>query len=259
MPPNNDLRDALTRAAVERAAALTSLGDSYRPVGRQIDARAIVNGIVGLHATGGSTNHLLHLVAIARAAALDLRLEDFDALASVVPLLARIYPNGSADVNHFHVAGGMGFLIAQLLDAGLLHDIPTIAGDDLGAYRQTPFLDKDKKIGWGITTPTTLDASVLRPVAEPFRADGGFLADRALPVFEEVRCPSHQILTAGIEGRLQDLGIADRKIRRRHHVEHLPGDKGNHLFMMPGDASDAGRGVVPPLLCQEKTLIDRAI
>ena len=173
VPPNNELRDALTRAAVERAAALTSLGDDYRPVGRQIDARALVNGIVGLHATGGSTNHLLHLVAIARAAALDLRLEDFDALASVVPLLARIYPNGSADVNHFHVAGGMGFLIAQLLDAGLLHDIPTVAGGGLDTYRQTPFLDKDKKLGWGITTPTTLDASVLRPVAEPFRADGG--------------------------------------------------------------------------------------
>src|SRR6185312_17478462 len=105
-------------------------------VGRVIDERAIVNGVIGLHATGGSTNHLLHLIAIAGAAGIDLRLQDFDELSRAVPLLARIYPNGTADVNHFDAAGGMGFLIAQLLDAGLLHsDVQTVVGSGLDAYR----------------------------------------------------------------------------------------------------------------------------
>jgi len=126
------LRDALTTEAVQRAAAITALGDDYRPVAYIIDERAIVNGVIGLHATGGSTNHLLHLVAIARAAGIDLRWDDFAELSSAIPLLARVYPNGSADVNHFHNAGGMGFLIAQLLDAGLLHgDVKTICGSGL--------------------------------------------------------------------------------------------------------------------------------
>src|SRR4029450_4291728 len=108
-----------------------------RRVGRIIDDRAIVNGVVGLHATGGSTNHLLHLIAIAAAAGIELHLEDFDALSSAVPLLARVYPNGSADVNHFHAAGGLGFLIAELLDAGLLHgDVETIMGSGLRDYRR---------------------------------------------------------------------------------------------------------------------------
>ncbi len=171
--PDTELRDALTVAAVERALAITALGDSYLPPAQIIDARALVNGVIGLHATGGSTNHLLHLVAIARAAGLELRLEDFDALASAVPLLARVYPNGSADVNQFHAAGGMGFLIAQLLDAGLLHDIPTIAGGGMEAYRKAPFLEKDKTVHWLPSTAVSLDAHTLRPVAQPFRADGG--------------------------------------------------------------------------------------
>jgi phosphogluconate dehydratase len=172
--PGSELRDALTVAAVERALAITALGDRYLPVGRLVDARAIVNGVVGLHATGGSTNHLLHLVAIARAAGLELRLEDFDALAGVVPLLARVYPNGSADVNQFHAAGGMGFLIAELLDAGLLHgDIETIAGAGLDAYRGAPVLQKGGLLEWRPSATESLDTSVLRPVAQPFRADGG--------------------------------------------------------------------------------------
>ncbi|MBL8301001.1 MAG: phosphogluconate dehydratase [Rhodanobacteraceae bacterium] len=171
--PDTELRDALTAAAVERALAITALGDSYLPVGRIIDARAVVNGVVGLHATGGSTNHLLHLVAIARAAGLELRLEDFDALARVVPLLARVYPNGSADVNQFHSAGGMGFLIAQLLDAGLLHDIATVAGDGMEHYRRAPLLKADKSLQWTASTRESLDAATLRPVTNPFRADGG--------------------------------------------------------------------------------------
>ncbi len=172
--PNTALRDALTDAAVERALALTALGENWLPAGHVVDARAIVNGVVGLHATGGSTNHLLHLVAIARAAGLELHLEDFDALAGVVPLLARVYPNGSADVNQFHAAGGMGFLIAQLLDAGLLHgDVATIAGGGLERYRDAPSLGTGATLQWTPSTRESLDTNTLRPVEKAFRADGG--------------------------------------------------------------------------------------
>jgi phosphogluconate dehydratase len=172
--PGTPLRDALTVEAVQRAVAITALGDDYRPVGRIIDERAIVNGVIGLHATGGSTNHLLHLVAIARAAGIDLRWDDFAVLSNVVPLLARVYPNGSADVNHFHSAGGMGFLIAQLLDAGLLHDdVDTISGVGLDAYRSEAHLGADGRVERKPAPQQSRDIAVLRPVAQPFRADGG--------------------------------------------------------------------------------------
>ena len=172
--PDTPLRDALTAAAVRRAAAITALGSDYTPVGHVIDERAIVNGVVGLHSTGGSTNHLLHLVAIASAAGIDLRWEDFDALAAAVPLLCRIYPNGYADVNQFHQAGGMPFLIGQLLDAGLLHaDVCTVAGAGLQAYRQMPVLDASGALTWQPTPEASGNRGVLRAVSEPFRADGG--------------------------------------------------------------------------------------
>ena len=172
--PNTSLREALTVEAVRRAAKITALGENYLPVGHVIDERAIVNGVVGLHATGGSTNHLLHLVAIAHAAGIDLRWEDFDALSHAVPLLARVYPNGSADVNAFHAAGGMGFLIAQLLDAGLLHaDIRTVNGTGLDAYRIEPKLGANGEVERLPVAAASRDASVLRGVREPFRADGG--------------------------------------------------------------------------------------
>ncbi|HET8899834.1 MAG TPA: phosphogluconate dehydratase [Rhodanobacteraceae bacterium] len=171
--PDTPLRDALTRAAVERAARITALGDDYTPIGQLVDARCVVNGVVGLHATGGSTNQLLHLVAMAAAAGLELTLEDFDALSGVVPLLARVYPNGSADVNHFHAAGGMPFLIGQLLDAGLLHgDVQTVWGKGLDAYRSTPSLDSDGQLDWTRVTASG-NLQIVRPVAEPFRPDGG--------------------------------------------------------------------------------------
>src|SRR6202161_1899433 len=132
IPPNTPLRDALTAHAARRAAQITALGSDYRPLARMIDERAMVNAVVGLLATGGSTNHTLHLIAIARAAGLILDWEDFNQLSEVVPLLARIYPNGGADVNHFHAAGGMGFLVRELLDAGLMHpDVQTVAGSSL--------------------------------------------------------------------------------------------------------------------------------
>ncbi|WP_046658632.1 phosphogluconate dehydratase [Lysobacter capsici] len=172
--PNTPLRDALTALAAQRAAQITALGDDYRPIGRIVDEKAIVNGVIGLHATGGSTNHLLHLIAMAAAAGIDLRLEDFDALSSAIPLLARVYPNGSADVNHFHAAGGLAYLIGELLDHGLLHgDVETVAGHGLARYRVEARLGADGQVEYVPSTPTSCDTAVLRPVSEPFRADGG--------------------------------------------------------------------------------------
>lgn len=171
--PDTLLRDALTAEAVRRCAALGKAGE-HLPIGHIIDERAIVNGVVGLHATGGSTNHLLHLVAIAQAAGIALRWEDFDALSSVAPLLARVYPNGYADVNHFHEAGGMSFLIDQLLSAGLLHgDARTIAGTDLSGYAKVPELDEAGQLVWKPVSKESGNRGVLRAVNEPFRADGG--------------------------------------------------------------------------------------
>ncbi|MFK3648553.1 phosphogluconate dehydratase [Lysobacter enzymogenes] len=172
--PNTPLRDALTALAARRAAQITALGEDFRPIGRIVDERAIVNGVIGLHATGGSTNHLLHLVAMAAAAGIELRLEDFDALSSVVPLLARVYPNGSADVNHFHAAGGLAFLIGELLDHGLLHgDVETVAGHGLERYRVEARLGEDGEVHYVPCTRESCDTAVLRPVADPFRKDGG--------------------------------------------------------------------------------------
>ncbi|MBK8209470.1 MAG: phosphogluconate dehydratase [Rhodospirillales bacterium] len=171
--PYTPLRDALTDAAARRVLQITALGDEYIPVGRVVDERAISNGIVGLLATGGSTNHTIHLVAIARAAGILIDWDDFADLSAVVPLIAKVYPNGAGDVNDFHKAGGMGFLIAQLLDAGLLHDdVLTIAGHGLKAYRQQPFLN-DGRLSWHPAPAESEDESILRPVSRPFAPDGG--------------------------------------------------------------------------------------
>ena len=130
--PGTPLRDALTREATRRALSLTALGNDYTPVGHVIDEKAIVNGLVGLHATGGSTNHTMHLIAIAAAAGLQVTWDDMCDLSDAMPLLARVYPNGVADVNHFHAAGGMGFLIRELLESGHLHeDVKTVWGNGL--------------------------------------------------------------------------------------------------------------------------------
>ncbi len=171
--PYTPLRDALTRAAATRAAQITAFSDAYTPIADVVDERAIANGIVGLLATGGSTNHTIHLIAIARAAGILIDWGDFDELSAVVPLLARIYPNGNADVNQFHAAGGMGLLIRELLDAGLLHeDVRTVAGAGLRHYTQEPFLDGDTLV-WREAPAVSLDANVLRSRAQPFSADGG--------------------------------------------------------------------------------------
>ncbi len=171
--PGTPLRQALTAAAAQRASAITALGNDWRPIGRIVDERAMVNGMVGLLATGGSTNHTIHLIAVARAAGLVVDWSDFADLSQVVPLLARIYPNGPADVNHFHAAGGMCFLIYELLAAGLLHeDVATVAGDGLARYADEPWLD-DGTLRWRAGPVTSGDLSVLRPVGDPFDAEGG--------------------------------------------------------------------------------------
>ncbi|MCL7408940.1 phosphogluconate dehydratase [Marivivens donghaensis] len=171
--PNTPLRDALTVAGVERAAQITSLGNEFTPACDVLDERAFVNGIVGLMATGGSTNLVLHLPAMARAAGIILDLEDFAQLSEAVPLLAKVYPNGLADVNHFHAAGGLQFMISELLNAGLLHDdVTTIAGKGLERYTQEPKL-VDGRVQYAEGPKETLNDKILRPVAEPFNAHGG--------------------------------------------------------------------------------------
>ena len=171
--PNTPLRDLLTAAATRRAARITSLGEEYLPLAFIVSEEAIVNAIVGLLATGGSTNHTLHLVAMARAAGIIIDWNDFSELSDAVPLLARIYPNGSADVNHFHAAGGMGFLIRELLQAGLMHeDVPTVAGRGLQAYTREPWLSPEG-LAWRDAPAESGDTSVLRPASNPFSADGG--------------------------------------------------------------------------------------
>ena len=171
--PNTPLRDALTVAAVERATQITALGNDYRPAGEVLDEKAFVNGIVGLMATGGSTNLVLHLPAMARAAGVLLEPADFADISAAVPLMARVYPNGLADVNHFHAAGGLGYMIGDLLDAGLLHeDTVTIAGDGLSRYRQEPKLI-DGKLTWAEGAGESLNDKILRPASDPFQPTGG--------------------------------------------------------------------------------------
>ncbi|MCU9848772.1 phosphogluconate dehydratase [Defluviimonas sp. WL0024] len=171
--PNTPLREALTTAAVTRAAKITALGNDFRPAGEILDERAFVNGIVGLMATGGSTNLVMHLPAMARAAGVSLELEDFAAISEIVPLMAKVYPNGLADVNHFHSAGGLGFLIGELLEAGLLHeDVRTVAGDGLRRYTEEPVLT-DGALAWRAGPTRTENDRILRPAADPFQPTGG--------------------------------------------------------------------------------------
>ena len=223
--PNTPLREALTRAAAARAAAITQQGGDYTPIAEVIDERAIVNGIVGLLATGGSTNHTLHLVAIARAAGIVIDWSDFDDLSAVVPLLARIYPNGSADVNHFHAAGGMGFLIRELLDAGLLHgDVKTVAGNGLALYAQEPVL-RDGSLSWAPAPARSLDTEVLRGAAEPFSIDGGLRLlqgnlGRAVIKVSAVK-PEHRVVEAPaivFDGQEQMLDAFKRGELKRDFV-----------------------------------------
>ncbi len=200
VPPNTALREALTRAAAQRAIQLGAQGEEFTPVAEVISEKAIVNGIVGLLATGGSTNHTLHLVAIAQAAGIAINWDDFSDLSAVVPLLARVYPNGGADVNHFHAAGGIGLVIAELLKAGLLHaDVKTAAGLGLEHYAQEPYL-ADGKLAWRPAAAISLDSNVIRPASDPFSPDGGLKLlrgnlGRAMIKVSAVK-PEHRVVQA---------------------------------------------------------------
>ncbi|MBA3863653.1 MAG: phosphogluconate dehydratase [Erythrobacter sp.] len=170
--PGTQLRQALDREAVHRVAALGRKGNDYRPLGRCVDEKAIINAAVGLLATGGSTNHAIHLPAMARAAGIVFDWDDLSALSSVVPLIAQVYPNGSGDVNQFHAAGGMGYVIGELIEAGLAHrDILTVGRSDLSDYAREPGLDGEE-LTWR-EVGAAGDDTMLRPVSDPFKPDGG--------------------------------------------------------------------------------------
>jgi phosphogluconate dehydratase len=200
--PDSPLRRALTVGAAEQVLRLTELSGNWTPVGHVVDERTIVNGVVALLATGGSTNHTLHLPAMAAAAGIHLDWRDIADLSSVVPLLARIYPNGAADVNHFHAAGGTAYLIGELLDAGLLHaDVRTVAGSGLDAYRREPVLGDDGRLAYRGGPAESIDKTVLRSAADPFAHDGG------------VRM---------LEGNLGRAVIKVSAVAAEHHVVEAP-------------------------------------
>ena len=171
--PGTPLREALTIAATERATQITGLGNEFTPVADILDEKAFVNGLVGLMATGGSTNLVIHLIAMARAAGVILECRDFNDISDATPLMARVYPNGLADVNHFHAAGGLQYMIGQLLDAGLMHpDVKTAAGEGLDLYRQEPVL-QDGAVSYREGPTKSLNEKILRAPADPFQASGG--------------------------------------------------------------------------------------
>ena len=174
VPPDTPLRDAMTRAAAKRVTEITALGDSYTPAGEILSEKALVNAMVGLHATGGSTNHTIHLIAMAKAAGIQLTWDDFSDLSNIIPLLCRVYPNGLADVNHFEAAGGLPLVIAELLDAGLLHDdVKTVAGDGgLHRYTERPQLEEGE-LSWTPTNRISGDSTIIASIEKPFSDNGG--------------------------------------------------------------------------------------
>ncbi|ABD80643.1 phosphogluconate dehydratase [Saccharophagus degradans] len=172
--PGTELRDALTRAAVEKLVKITDSAGNYRPLYEVITEKSIVNSIIGLLATGGSTNHTLHIVAVARAAGIEVTWADMDELSRAVPLLARVYPNGEADVNQFQQAGGMAYLVRELRSGGLLNeDVVTIMGEGLEAYEKEPMLNDKGQAEWVNDVPVSRDDTVVRPVTSPFDKEGG--------------------------------------------------------------------------------------
>ncbi len=172
--PGDDMRDVLTKAAAKRALEITSLGNDFRPTAHILDERAIVNGMVGLNATGGSTNLLIHLLAMAKAAGILIDWEDFADISEITPLLARVYPNGLADVNHFHAAGGLGLVVSELLKGGLLHeDARTIAGDGMELYTREPKVSEGKDVTWIAGAGVSLDDRIISTFDKPFQDTGG--------------------------------------------------------------------------------------
>ena len=256
--PGSALRDGLTDSAVQRALALTAQGGSYLPIARLIDERSIVNAIVGLHATGGSTNHLLHLTAIAGAAGIRLELADFAAVAEVVPLLARIYPNGSADVNQFHSGGGMRVLIGELLDEGLLHeDVNTVMGPGLDRYRQQPVLC-ETQVRWLPDAAGSTDRDVLRPTGDAFQTGGslrvlqgnlGLAALKLSSVSSDLHCIEAPALVLEDPADLKALFDAGSLNRDFVAVVRFQGPRANgmpemhNLMPMLGTLQDRGHRV----------------
>ncbi len=234
--PGTPLREALTRAAGARATELTRQGGEHTPIGEVVDEKAIVNACVALLASGGSTNHTLHLVAIARAAGITLTWDDLSDLSAVVPSLAKIYPNGEADVNHFHAAGGIAFLVHTLLRNGLLHDdVRTVAGHGLWRYTTEPRLRGDE-LGWEEGPKASLDLDVLRPADDPFAPDGGLklLVRPARPRGDQdlrgqARAPGGHGSGTGLRppGRVPP-GVRRRRARRPRlrRGDPLPGSRG---------------------------------
>ena len=216
--PNTPLRDELTKAAARRAALITAQSDEFLPVGHIVDEKCIVNAIVALLATGGSTNHTLHLPAIAKAAGIVIDWNDFDELSKVVPLLTRIYPNGEADVNHFHAAGGTGFVIRELLDAGLLHDdVTTILGQGLRKHCAEPFLGE---AGQGVVfkdaPAESGDEKVLRKASAAFSPDGGMVLvqgnlGRAVMKVSAVKAEHRSVEAPALVFNSQEAFMADYK------------------------------------------------
>ncbi|MDH4556618.1 phosphogluconate dehydratase, partial [Pseudomonas sp. BN417] len=200
--PNTPLREALTVATARQVTRLTKQSGQFLPLGELVDERVLINAVVALHATGGSTNHTLHLPAIAQAAGVQLTWQDMAELSEVVPTLAHVYPNGQADINHFHAAGGVAFLVRELLDAGLLHEeVNTVMGRGLRRYTQEPFL-ADGQLVWREGAGQSLDASILRPVANPFSAEGGLRVmvgnlGRGVMKVSAV-APEHQVVEAPV-------------------------------------------------------------
>jgi phosphogluconate dehydratase len=200
--PGTSLREALTRAAARRVTEITALGNAWTPIGKVVDERAVVNGMVGLMATGGSTNHTLHLVAMARAAGILIDWDDMAGVSAATPLLARVYPNGMADVNRFHELGGVPFVVRELAGAGLLHrDVLTVAGEGgLDRYAELPALDATGRLVWRAAPAASADATVLRGAADPFSADGGLRVlagnlGRAVIKISAVK-PQHRVIEA---------------------------------------------------------------
>lgn len=172
--PRTPLREALTKEATRQVLSITAQGNAFAPIGQIVDEKTIINAVVGLHTTGGSTNHALHLIAIARAAGIQLTLEDMSRLSETVPLLARVYPNGMADVNHFHVAGGLPYLIGELLDNGMLHDdVRTVMGEGLSAHAKEPVLDEQDNLRFSPALKEPANDKILAKFDKPFSDNGG--------------------------------------------------------------------------------------
>jgi len=200
--PGTPLRDALTRAASQHAVKISQQGGSYMPIGHIVDEKSIVNAIASLHATGGSTNHTMHLIAIARAAGIVVDWNDFDELSKVVPLLARVYPNGDADVNHFQAAGGPAFVIRELLDGGFAHDdVNTILGHGLRNHCKEPFLDENDKVVWKDLPEQSGDEAVLRKYTNPFSDNGGLIL---------------------VQGNLGRAVMKISAVKKEHHIVEAP-------------------------------------